>query len=138
MKANKLNKSEENGYYIDWLLNHFMFGYRARPKGDNTLFEINEKWVFADKNTARLYCDKLNEAMVKSGRMQETHPIKDIERGTRVYVPGWSTEEGYFQPLKAFFEPLVQHMFRQVFLTEEHCRNYCNHLNKFVKEVEPK
>ena len=79
MKANELNKLEENGYYIDWLLNHFMFGYRARPKGDDTLFEINEKWVFADKNTARLYCDKLNEAMVKSGRMQETHLIKDID-----------------------------------------------------------
>ena len=138
MKEKELNELGGTGYYIDWLLNDFKFGFGARPNKEDTLFEINEKWVFADKNTAGWYCDKLNEAMIKAGRMQETPPIKAIERGTRVYVPGWSTEEGQFRPLLACYEPFVQHMFRQVFLTEEGCQNYCDHLNKFVKEVEPK
>lgn len=138
MKEKELNELGGTGYYIDWLLNDFKLGYRARPNKEDTLFEINEKWVFADKNTAGWYCEKLNEAMIKAGRMQETPPIKAIERGTRVYVPGWSTEEGQFRPLLACYEPFVQHLFRQVFLTEEECQNYCDHLNKFVKEVEPK
>lgn len=138
MKGNELNRLGGTGFYICWSNRHFMFVYSACPPKEDLLFEINDKWIFENEMTASGICCKLNAAMEKSGRLEETPPIKDIEKGTRVYVPGWSTEEGKFHPIRAYFEQLVQHLFRQVFLSEEECRNYCNHLNAFVKEIEPK
>ena len=138
MNEKELNLLEGIGFYICWNGPSFKFVCSAHPPKEDLLFEINERWVFEDERTASIYCDKLNDAMEKSGHTKELPPIKHIENGTRVYIASWSTEEGQFHPLRWHFEPIVQHLFRQVFLSEEDCQNYCNHLNVFVNKVAPK
>lgn len=138
MKEKELNCLGGIGYYIDWSLTSFEFVCSVHPPKESLLFDINEKWVFDDGHTTMVYCDKLNNAMKKSGYTEEVPPIKPIKKGTRVHVPRWSTEEGKFCPAHGYFEPLVLHFYRHVFLSEEECQNYCNHLNDFVKKIEPK
>ena len=138
MKEKELNHLGGIGFYICWDEPSFKFVYSAHPPKGGLLFEINEKWVFEDERTASIYCNKLNEAMEKSGHTKQSPPIKHIENGTRVHIADWSTEEGQFRPLRGYFEPIIQHLYRQVFLSEEDCQNYCNHLNVFVNEVAPK